>query len=970
MEFGRRGGVFTKNRRKLGLLLVLLAACLYAPTLSRYADPGQPARLVVLYSGLDPFPPLTHPLWHGVVRLVAAMPFASLPFRLNLASMVCGLGAIWLFYLLMCRQRQAVFADAASERVRMATAVGAALYLMVSVPFQYASTRAYPATFDLLFLLGALYLLIRYREEGRRAWLYGFGLFYGIGIPEFTTLVVVAPVLGLYALWLMRRHADLTPRPAGALLLCGLSGFLVYGVYAVAYTQTDAYTWRAFRGLYQVLWFMWRDQWVLISRTLTAVGWLLVVLVSVLPWVLSNGIVKENVRRRRSWRTLLLPAVISGITLVVLFNGRIAPWSFVGLEPLLVTPYLFIAASFGLMMSFWYQRLALCRERHPAWGRAAFGVVMVAGVVACGLSGLSRRGGIDNRSSAVAAAWADEVLDALGRRDWLITNGLLDNHLQLAAHERGKRLRLVNVNLLGDDAYDRYVQSGFRNPSLKSLAAVALTAAIKEWLFAEREAHERMAVVHTPRVWLATGLTAVPDRVLYLAEAEAAAVDVERLLAAHEAFYAAFIPSATKLAESGHRHAVMGRTLLRHAARIANDLGVLLEDLGWPQEASRAYERARASDPDNISALLNLWVLHGDEAERAETLASAIERRLRGLSALPSLEQLAGRYGRVRSPVAAGPFLDLWTAARPAPETAAGVNQAMFFIRHRDFDRARHALEEIVEADPEAEGPWVLLSAIADAQWDMELYRRCVEEMQRRETEWAPVLLIQAKQALAERDHERAGELLRRAHRLAPSNTGLLELILRLNIRLGRREEVAAAMERLLTLDPRNGWANFALGNLQYERNEPALAEAAFRRSLRREPLPEALNNLAWLLYEQGELDEALKWARQATESGGSHYAAWDTLGVIWMAREHYGEAEKALRRARRIAPDAIPPRIHLADLLLRTGRGAEAAALIDALDSARLPVTPEQEEKLSALREAVQGAGAAPLGARREKSK
>lgn len=123
----------------------------------------------------------------------------------------------------------------------------------------------------------------------------------------------------------------------------------------------------------------------------------------------------------------------------------------------------------------------------------------------------------------------------------------------------------------------------------------------------------------------------------------------------------------------------------------------------------------------------------------------------------------------------------------------------------------------------------------------------------------------------------------------------------------GRTEEAAALYRRLVEEDPEAPlvWTN--LGNAEAALGRVAEAERAYRRALELAPDdPDALNNLAWLLLQDGaRLDEAEALARRAVAgAGGDAWLALDTLGRIQRAAGRCAQAVESLRAAERSMPD------------------------------------------------------------------
>jgi hypothetical protein len=95
------------------------------------------------------------------------------------------------------------------------------------------------------------------------------------------------------------------------------------------------------------------------------------------------------------------------------------------------------------------------------------------------------------------------------------------------------------------------------------------------------------------------------------------------------------------------------------------------------------------------------------------------------------------------------------------------------------------------------------------------------------------------------------------------------------------------------------------LGNAKRDANERDAAESAYRQALSLDPnYRDALNNLAWLLYEEKRLDDAAALARQAARlPGPDSYLVFDTLGTIELALHNCDAAFAALQRAAEETP-------------------------------------------------------------------
>jgi Flp pilus assembly protein TadD len=115
------------------------------------------------------------------------------------------------------------------------------------------------------------------------------------------------------------------------------------------------------------------------------------------------------------------------------------------------------------------------------------------------------------------------------------------------------------------------------------------------------------------------------------------------------------------------------------------------------------------------------------------------------------------------------------------------------------------------------------------------------------------------------------------------------------------------------------------LGNAEASGGRNEDAENAYRQALRISPdEPDALNNLAWLLLQQGgRLEEAEALAiRAAGQPGPDQPSAQDTLGRIQLARGRCQEAARTFEEGLATAEVGELTRSELREGLDRALRG------------------------------------------------
>lgn len=121
----------------------------------------------------------------------------------------------------------------------------------------------------------------------------------------------------------------------------------------------------------------------------------------------------------------------------------------------------------------------------------------------------------------------------------------------------------------------------------------------------------------------------------------------------------------------------------------------------------------------------------------------------------------------------------------------------------------------------------------------------------------------------------------------------------------GKIAEAAARYREILAAHPDSSVAWTDLGNAEEKLGDRAGAQDAFRKALAVDPTSrDALNNLAWLLYQQKQLDEAESLARKAVaQPGPDSYLVLDTLARVLAAK---GSCDEAVRTFE-LAIDAVP---------------------------------------------------------------
>jgi len=172
--------------------------------------------------------------------------------------------------------------------------------------------------------------------------------------------------------------------------------------------------------------------------------------------------------------------------------------------------------------------------------------------------------------------------------------------------------------------------------------------------------------------------------------------------------------------------------------------------------------------------------------------------------------------------------------------------------------------------------------------------------------------------------------------------------------------EAEEAYQGVLKLKPKDPRAAYGLGNVYSDQQRWGDSEAAYRNAILWAPNDaDAYVALSVVLVQPysgtdnaKRFTEASDFARKAVQIDPKMAIAWDRLGVALQARGIFNsDTEHAHRRAMELDPQLAVAYVHLARVLNRSGRSAEAVPLYDkASELAKDPAT------LNLIAESLQG--------------
>jgi protein O-GlcNAc transferase len=148
------------------------------------------------------------------------------------------------------------------------------------------------------------------------------------------------------------------------------------------------------------------------------------------------------------------------------------------------------------------------------------------------------------------------------------------------------------------------------------------------------------------------------------------------------------------------------------------------------------------------------------------------------------------------------------------------------------------------------------------------------------------------------------------------------------HLRAGRPAEAAAALRRVLAIEPTHAKALHHLGLIEHRLGNNVAAADLIGRCLASKPdHADALSDLSAVLRELGRLDEAIAAAEQAIAHSPGHARAHTNLGNLLRQKGRLADAAHAHATAVRLGPQIAAGHANLAETLLILGRAEEALA-------------------------------------------
>ena len=966
----------------LGVGLTVFAV--YWQTLCTGVYPGTSAVATGKVLGLLPDVPVSHPIWLAMSRAVANLPGFIAPYRLNLFNAVCGsMAAAWLFQIVKRTMFELIRAapvlrfvpvsddetdtareqedgntavltvdpqDDAKEHV-VATLGGlcSALVFAFCAPFWIASTSLHVQPFDILLLFLTADLLARYHFTGKLGASVAAVFLCGAGLIESPIFLILSPVFAAVVILTCIRNNQISEPFFLLLLAAGLMG--VAASLALFFSLSAAEQVVSTANLSQLIQGFARTYRAVLVQGVPRTDVLFVLFLPLLSLVASIVGTRKITFCRDAvtrWKWMAINVIFTAAMVAGMLNLPKTVWGVArDGSHLPILPSLVVAVAVGFFFVFWYQmgtvptyddarelEQSQVSKRLAGYGMCGLLVIMALRATSLNL------GDSDGRKAAFADRIAQEMLALSKPARCIVTDGTLDLNLLIRTHVTGRRLTIIPA--CSDHRVFVAKTRGASTTARLTMAPPAgelawePEALVEQWLRNNPTEHTQVTTVGIPELWHRAGTVPLPNGLLYIGASQAGAPDLSTLMDKQREVWQLIAPL---LKDDPAMLPALRRTqagVRAHVSRVANDLGVHLENAGHLTEADSAYTMSLTLEEKNLSAILNRYGLRlrqpvaGPVSEAVRQILQLVEKPqffeefdvavARSGTLVPQLADKLVPRVMANYPSGETPpsnlikLLDKWLTFSCATPVTTPLTRTMFDVHHQlsqalqarvegRNDEAEAIVRRIVRVRTSNLPAWSLLAEILLDRGEVNEVRDNIFPAMRALAGGVTNSLVEMTQGClcmrAEPPrYDEARVCFERALALDPSLAIACDQLLQADVCLGTASFIEADAKTIIKRNPTHAAATALLGNLSLGQKRLGEAESYLRTSLACQPSAGAHNDLSELFCQQNNWAEAEQQARLAIRLEPGFYQAWGSLGKVLMDRGRLDEAYAALRCA------------------------------------------------------------------------
>jgi tetratricopeptide (TPR) repeat protein len=709
----------------IGGILGIFAMALYYFGIAPFVYPGESAHVTAVWMNLDNASVYPYPLAAIFYRMFGVS---------NALSPILGALAVAFSYRLMAAfLRLRSHGEYTEKHINSGAVIAGAvtsLVFLITPSVRSAATHIEPALFDGVWALGMFLLALPALAAPKALFVLivmAIGAMAGFGAVDTPLFIALAP-LWIGVVWGVSRARNSSAGFSGAMVILAVvvavAAFLSFALSSGGdqLGQVLLSIAKAFRKYWQI------D------------GWLFVAVFATLPFITAIFSSRKAFNEEGSFTqwafhiAMTCAAVISVAT-------PLAPWSVCGKSGVLpIASSFFAAALAGYVASFWWMSMkaryrtneSLAQKAVAAKsnviGKIALSIFSVVLVLSLALNAFT----FDSSKGDFADAVAKKIIESLGERKWIVSDGTLDDHIRICAH---KMKRDINLVCLNRDLDTRHIDEltvkvseenlgGERNSDLILSLSLGVVPFVQDFVRYDADIAQKAVIYGAPDLWYNSTLKlnkSVPEFIFFGADSsqkvdwKAEWNGIKDILSAPAKWgsYRLYLEKdpVTRLKYN----------IRRHLGMVAVDRAVYLQDNGKTDEAFDLYELVlNEIDRDNVCALFNEFELARLGYKKAVDRSRELERSLKSIVADKDrryvLERLSVHYGYIRNPDIFVRLGFAWARSgrpgealgqfkraidfMPADKRMSVLNMmAALYASDNDIARGRKTYEEVLEKD-------------------------------------------------------------------------------------------------------------------------------------------------------------------------------------------------------------------------------------------------------------------------------
>ena len=641
----------------------LVAAIVYICSTAGYAFPGESAYLIATWRGLVPVSESPYPFMAVFAKAFGAG---------NALAPICGIIAVVLFFRLVAAfvawRVHGEDLKAQKEGISLVAAIAATTVFLLTPAVRSAATHLEPRLFDLTWALVCFAAALPF-FKGLKKVSFAFapvlGVMVALGLCDSAIFLTFLPFYFVLVFKVAKRnkrspHVQLLVFA----LVCAVAFLLATRLFDVELAQVFKSASRELGGYRRVP------------------GWIFIFAFATIPFVVSLFSSKKAFDEKPGFVSWIFHGAMSFVAILAIAtplspSSILAPY---GLLP--VATSAFAAAVTGYLVAYWWI------NRRQVIGMVAGGILVFVLAVSC----IWNLFVFDGSAGDFADKVARRILADLGSRRWLVTDGLLDNHLKIVAAEEGRDVNLISLARDLDEDYIKELGElvrkegvgGSRNGALCRSLDLGVLPFVQDWLSSDPTAAKQIAIFGAPDLWYSAGLTPVPEFLFFGAD-ESITPDwtswkeFDSILAAPKGWGSYHDRKVTDPV------ARLRFNLRRHIGFVANNRGVYLQDKKRDDEAFAMYELVlNEIDRDNICAIFNEVGMVSQNHPLAKKKKVDLERMLKAAVEDKSRRYLLWRlgtfYGYIRNPDAFIRLGHAWARSGRPGDALSQIRRAIDFV--------------------------------------------------------------------------------------------------------------------------------------------------------------------------------------------------------------------------------------------------------------------------------------------------